>query len=460
MPQTPCTCGSTRSDSRGDRLGATVVTTIPKLREAVRHIDTRRVKGRVTKATGTIVEAVVPDVRIGEVCFLEDPDGTWSAAAEVIGLAGDTALLTPLGHLQGMSARTSVLPTGQMMDAPVGDALLGRIVDGLGRPVDGRGPLLGAATRRPLNRPAPSALARQLIASPLPLGLRAIDALLTCGEGQRIGIYGEPGIGKSSLVAHMVNGADVDVAVVALIGERGREVREFIENKLGEQRMRRSVIVVATSDRSAIERVKAAYVATTLAEAFRDEGRRVLLMMDSITRFARALREIGLAAGEPPTRRGFPPSVFASLPQLIERAGPAERGSITAFYTVLVEGDGVGDPIAEETRAILDGHLILSQQLAAANHYPAIDVLASRSRVMDAIVSPEHNARAGRIRELLGRYAEVEFLIQVGEYKSGSDPVADTAIAKINDIRRFLRQASDEQSSFEETSRWMSQLAA
>jgi type III secretion protein N (ATPase) len=436
-----------------------VVTTIPKLREAVRHIDTRRVKGRVTKAIGTIVEAVVPDVRIGEVCVLEDPDRNWSTTAEVIGLVGDTVLLTPLGHLQGMSSRTSVLPTGLMLDAPVGDALLGRIVDGLGRPVDGHGPLVGSSTRQPLNRPAPPALARQLIARPLPVGLRAIDALLTCGEGQRIGIYGEPGLGKSSLVAHMVNGADVDVAVVAMIGERGREVREFIEDKLGAQGMRRSVIVVATSDQSAIERVKAAYVATTLAEAFREEGRRVLLMMDSITRFARALREIGLAVGEPPTRRGFPPSVFASLPQLIERAGPGERGSITAFYTVLIEGDGVGDPIAEETRAILDGHIILSQQLASANHYPAIDVLASRSRVMDAIVSSEHRAHAGRIRELLAGYAEVEFLIQVGEYKSGSDPIADTAIAKINDIRRFLRQASNEQSSFEEAVQWMSQLA-
>ncbi|MBO0764027.1 MAG: type III secretion system ATPase SctN [Hyphomicrobiaceae bacterium] len=437
-----------------------MVTTITKLREAVRHIDTRRVKGRVTKALGTIVEAVVPDVRIGEVCVLEDPDGNWSTTAEVIGLGEDTVLLTPLGDLQGMSQRTSVLPTGLTLDTPVGDALLGRIVDGLGNPLDGRGPLVGPGTRRPLHRPAPPALARQLIARPLPIGLRVIDALLTCGEGQRIGIYGEPGAGKSSLVAQMVNGAVVDVAVVALIGERGREVREFIENKLGVQGMRRSVIVVATSDRSAIERVKAAYVATTLAEAFRDEGRRVLLMMDSITRFARALREIGLAAGEPPARRGFPPSVFASLPQLIERAGPGEQGSITGFFTVLVEGDGVGDPIAEETRAILDGHIILSQQLASANHYPAIDVLASRSRVMDAIVSSEHKANAGRIRELLARYAEVEFLIQVGEYKSGADAVADTAIAKINDIRSFLRQATDERSSFEETTRCMSLLVA
>jgi type III secretion protein N (ATPase) len=437
----------------------TVPTIVPKLRESVRNIDTRRVKGRVTKAVGTIVEALVANVRIGEVCILEDPDGHWSMPAEVVGLAGETALLTPLGHLYGMSVRASVLPTGQVMEAPVGDALLGRVVDGLGRPVDGRGPLLGSSTR-PLHHSAPSPLARQLIARPLPVGLRAIDALLTCGEGQRIGIYGEPGAGKSSLVAQMVNGAEADVAVVALIGERGREVREFIENRLGAQGMARSVIVVATSDRSAIERVKAAYVATTIAEAFRDEGRRVLLMMDGITRFARALREIGLAAGEPPTRRGFPPSVFASLPQLIERAGPGERGSITAFYTVLVESDGTGDPIAEETRAILDGHLILSPQLASANHYPAIDVVASRSRVMDVVVSSGHSAYAGRVRELLGRYAEVEFLIQVGEYKSGTDPVADNAIAKINDIRRFLRQAANERSSFEESIRWMTQLAA
>jgi ATP synthase in type III secretion protein N len=436
-----------------------VLTTLPKLREAVRNVDTRRIKGRVTRAVGTIVEAVVPDVRIGEVCILEDPEGRWSTPAEVVGFTAETALLTPLGHLHGMSARTSVLPTGLIMETPVGDGLLGRVVDGLGRPLDGRGPLSGLRSR-PLYHPAPHPLARQLIARPLPLGVRAIDALLTCGEGQRIGIYGEPGGGKSSLVAQMVNGAEADAAVVALIGERGREVREFIEKKLGPEGMRRSVVVVATADQSAIERVKAAYVATTIAEAFRDEGRRVLLMMDSITRFARALREIGLAAGEPPTRRGFPPSVFASLPQLFERAGSGERGSITAFYTILVEGDGTGDPVAEETRGVLDGHIILSQQLAGANQFPAIDVLASRSRMMDAFVSSDHWTDAGRIRELLARYAEVEFLIQVGEYKTGTDPVTDQAIAKIGDIRRFLRQAANERSSFEESIRWMKQLAA
>jgi ATP synthase in type III secretion protein N len=248
--------------------------------------------------------------------------------------------------------------------------------------------------------------------------------------------------------------------VVGLIGERGREVREFIEVQLGEAGMRRAVLVVSTSDRSAMERVKAAYVATAIAEQFRDEGKRVLLLMDSITRFARALREIGLAAGEPPTRRGFPPSVFAQLPSLLERAGPGSTGSITAFYTVLVEGDGNGDPIAEETRGILDGHLILSRQLADAGHYPAIDVLASRSRVMNAVTGPAHQRAAARLRELLARYAEVEFLIQVGEYKSGADPVADQAVARINELRSFLRQASTERTGLEETLAWLTRLAA
>jgi len=287
-----------------------------------------------------------------------------------------------------------------------------------------------------------------------------MDGLLTCGEGQRLGIYGEPGGGKSSLLAQIVKGVEADVAVIALIGERGREVREFIERHLGAEGMRRSVLVVATSDRSAMERARAAYVATAIAEFFRDLGRRVVLMMDSVTRFARALREIGLAAGEPPTRRGFPPSVFAALPQLTERAGPGECGSITAFYTVLVEGDGSGDPIAEETRGILDGHVVLSRKLADSGHYPAIDVLASRSRVMDSVTSPEHRRRANRMRELLARYAEAEFLVQVGEYKTGADPTTDEAIAKFEHLRDFLRQPRDEWTSFTETQAWMTQLCA
>lgn len=433
---------------------------LPRLREAAQRIDTRPVRGRITRAVGTIIHAVVPDVRVGELCQLRDPRNGWTLDAEVVGLDGETALLTPIGELQGLSARTEVLSTGRMMEAPVGDGLLGRVVDSRGEPLDGLGPLDASTGSRPLHDVAPNPMTRQMIERPMPLGLRAIDGLLTCGEGQRIGVYGEPGGGKSSLLAQIVKGAEIDVAVIALIGERGREVREFIERQLGPDGMRRSVVVVATSDRSAMERVKAAYVATANAEHFRDGGRRVLLMMDSVTRFARALREIGLAAGEPPTRRGFPPSVFASLPQLMERAGPGERGSITAFYTVLVEGDGSGDPIAEETRSILDGHIVLSRQLASAGHYPAIDVLASRSRVMDAVVSPDHKARATRMRELLARYAEAEFLLQVGEYKSGSDETTDEAIEKIGDLRAFLKQASDEFTGFGETGEWMTRLVS
>jgi ATP synthase in type III secretion protein N len=288
--------------------------------------------------------------------------------------------------------------------------------------------------------------------------VRTIDGLMTCAEGQRLGIYGGPGGGKSTLLASLVRGAQVDVVVVALVGERGREVRDFIERQLDTKARNRTVFVVATSDRPAVERVKASYTATTIAEEFRDRGMRVLLVMDSVTRFARALREIGLAAGEPPTRRGFPPSVMAELPRLLERAGPAASGSITAFYTVLVEGDGAGDPVAEETRSILDGHIVLSPSLASSGHYPAIDVLASRSRVMDAVTDSSHRARAARVRELLHLYSEIEFLVQVGEYKSGADPRTDAALASIEPIRSFLRQASTEVSSLQETQNWLARL--
>ena len=280
--------------------------------------------------------------------------------------------------------------------------------------------------------------------------MRVLDGLLTCGEGQRMGIFAAAGGGKSTLLGMLVKGAAVDVTVIALIGERGREVREFIEHELGEEGRAKSVIVCATSDKSSMERAKAAYVATAIAEYFRDQGKRVLFLMDSVTRFARAQREIGLAAGEPPTRRGYPPSVFATLPKLMERVGMNDKGSITALYTVLVEGDDMTEPIADETRSILDGHIILSRRLAAMNHYPAVDVLASASRVMNAVVSPEHRRAAGRLRELMAKYAEVELLIKIGEYKRGGDAVTDEAIDKIEDIRAFLRQATDERSGFDE----------
>ncbi|MGE7156006.1 type III secretion system ATPase SctN [Methylorubrum rhodesianum] len=444
-----------------DPQGAVTALTeaLPRLREAARSVETRPLRGHVTRAVGTMIHAVVPGVRIGELCRLEDGRGGLSLEAEVVGLSAETALLTPIGGIEGLSGRVEVVPTGRMVEVPVGDGLLGRILDGRGRPLDGGADLSDAPTR-PLRGPAPNPLTRQLVERPMPLGVRVIDGLLTVGEGQRLGIYGEPGGGKSSLLAQIVKGTQADICVIALIGERGREVREFVERHLGAEGMARTVLVVSTSDRSAVERVQAAQAATAIAEHFRDAGRRVVLMMDSVTRFARALREIGLAAGEPPTRRGFPPSVFASLPGLMERAGPGEHGSITAFYTVLVEGDGAGDPIAEETRGILDGHIVLSPALAASGHYPAVDVLTSRSRVMNAVAVPDHVKAAARWRELLARYAEAEFLVQVGEYKAGSDPLTDTAIARIGELRGFLRQAESETTSFEETIAWMQRLAA
>lgn len=432
---------------------------LARLRTTARHVDTRVVRGRITRAIGTLIHAVLPDARIGEVCVLKDPRTGWSLEAEVIGLLQDGVLLTPIGDLQGMSGRAEVVATGRMHEVPVGPNLLGRVIDSFGRPLDGKGAVKAVETR-PLRGKAPNPMTRRIIDRPLPLGVRALDGLLTCGEGQRIGIYGEPGGGKSMLLSQIVKGAVADVTVVALIGERGREVREFIERHLGETALRRTVVVVETSDHSATERAQCAYTATALAEYFREQGLRVVLMMDSLTRFSRAMREIGLAAGEPPTRRGFPPSVFAMLPGLLERAGMSERGSITAFYTVLVEGDGTGDPIAEETRGILDGHIVLSRSLAARAHFPAIDVLSSRSRVMDAVVSAPHRKAASLFRDLISRHADAEFLIKVGEYKQGSDPLTDRAVASIDDLREFLRQGENDESTFEETVTWMCRLTA
>ena len=430
---------------------------MPRLRGLLQEVDTRPVRGRVTNATGTIIRAVMPGVRVGELCVLRDRGTGWTLRAEVVGFADGEVLLTPVGSLRGLSCDAEVVPTGAMLEVPSGQRLLGRVLDALGQPIDGLGPL-GPGPLRPLHAPPPDPLSRQMVDTPMPLGVRAMDGLLTCGRGQRMGIYGEAGGGKSTLVSQIVRGATADVSVIALVGERGREVREFIERSLGEAGLARSVVVAATSDRPAAERLAAAYAATSIAEGFRDEGLDVLLFVDNVTRFARALREIGLAAGEPPARRGFPPSVFSALPQLMERAGPGERGSITAFYAVLVEGDGTGDPIAEETRSILDGHVILSQKLASAGHYPAIECLASRSRVMGAVTSPAHRRSADRMRELLAKHAEVEFLLQVGEYKPGADPLTDEAVSKIGLLRAFLRQSTDERTGYGETQAWMTRL--
>jgi type III secretion protein N (ATPase) len=428
------------------------------LQSALARAKLSQVKGRVVQVTGTIIRAVIPSVKIGEICLLRNPSEELGMKAEVVGFSHGSALLMPMGDMQGISSETEVIPTGQVHLVPVGNSLLGRVVDGMGDPIDTatRGPL--HVTRYyPVLSGAPDPLRRRIIKHPLSLGIRALDGLLTCGEGQRLGVFAAAGGGKSTLMAMLVKGADVDVTVVALIGERGREVREFLEHELGEEGRARSVIVCATSDKSSMERSKAAYVATAIAEYFRDQGKRVLFLMDSVTRFARALREIGLAAGEPPTRRGFPPSVFAALPRLMERVGMGHKGSITALYTVLVEGDDMTEPIADETRSILDGHIILSRKLASANHYPAIDILASVSRVMNMVASDDHKQIAGRFRELMAKYNEIELLVKIGEYKRGADPKADQAIDRIEKLRTFLRQGTDERISFEET---LSQMSA
>ena len=409
-------------------------------------------RGLVQCVAGSLIRATVQGVGIGELCLLQSARPHSRRAdrlAEVIGFDRQQVLLSPLGATQGISNYTQVAATGKIHEVAVGPSLLGRVLDGLGKPLDGGA--VKCAARYPVLAEPPDPMRRRIIDRPLTMGSRVFDGLLTCGEGQRMGIFAAAGGGKSSLLSMLIRNTDADVKVLALIGERGREVREYIEQGIGPEGLQRSVVVVSTSERPAMERIKAAYVATAIAEYFRDQGSKVLLLMDSVTRFARALREIGLSAGEPPTRRGFPPSVFAALPQLMERAGQSDRGSITALYTVLVEGDDMTEPVADETRSILDGHIVLSRELAQANHYPAVDVLASISRVMNRVVGEDHVRLATRIRELLAKYREMELLIKVGEYKQGSDSLADEAIAKVDRINAVLKQDLRESSSLEET---------
>lgn len=406
--------------------------------------------GKVLEAIGTLVKAGGVDVSLGELCELRAPDGTLLQHAEVIGFTRNVALLSPFARMDHVSRTTRVVALGRPLSVPIGRALLGRVVDSLGRPIDGGAPVQAGDLKSVFADP-PAPMQRRMIAAPLATGVRAVDAMMTLAEGQRVGIFAPAGVGKSTLLGMFARGAQCDVNVIALIGERGREVREFVETILGPEGMERSVVVCATSDRSAIERAKAAYVATTIAESFRDEGQRVLLMMDSLTRFARALREVGLAAGESPVRRGFPPSVFAELPRLLERAGMGERGSITALYTVLEEGDAGSDPVSEEVRGVVDGHMVLSRAIAAKNQYPAIDVLGSLSRVMGQVVRPDHVEAAGRVRRLLAQYAEVEALLQIGEYQGGTNAITDEAIAKIDAIRAFLSQKDRAYEGFDET---------
>ena len=426
------------------------------LEEAVQGATSVEIRGRVEQVVGTIIRAVVPGVKVGELCILKNPWEDFTLKAEVVGFVKNVALLSPLGSCQGVSPATEVIPTGEILSVPVGEELLGRVLDGLGQPIDG-GPALKTRHHYPVFAEAPNPMTRKIISRPLSLGLRSLDGMLTCGEGQRMGIFAAAGGGKSTLLSSIIKGCSAEVCVLALIGERGREVREFIEHDLGSEGRKKAVLVVSTSDRSSMERLKAAYTSTAIAEYFRDQGKSVLLMMDSVTRFGRAQREIGLAAGEPPTRRGFPPSVFSELPKLMERAGNNDKGSITALYTVLVEGDDMTEPIADETRSILDGHIVLSRKLAARNHYPAIDVQASVSRVMNAIVSKEHKKDAQRLRQILAKFAEVELLVQIGEYKKGADKDADDALAHIDKVNAFLKQGLDEKSTFEQTLQALSQ---
>ena len=410
------------------------------------------VKGRVVQVVGTIIKASVPGVKVGEICILRDPWENVEMQAEVIGFNKETVLLTALGQMTGLSVQTEVIPSRRVHMVGVGESLLGRVLDGLGRPIDSdeKGPLL-PEKYYPVYADPPNPLERRIISKPISLGVKTLDSMLTCGEGQRMGIFAAAGGGKSTLLAQIVRNTEADVTVLALIGERGREVREFIEKDLGPEGLAKSVVVCSTSDRSAMERLKAAYVATSIAEHFRDKGKKVLLLMDSVTRFARAQREIGLAAGEPPTRRGFPPSVFSELPKLMERAGNSAKGSITALYTVLVEGDDMTEPVADETRSILDGHIILSRKLAQKNHYPAIDVLQSVSRCQNAIIDAEHKKNAAKLRTLLAKYAEVELLLKIGEYRKGADRDTDEAIEKNDAVNSFLKQGLTERPTYGET---------
>ncbi len=404
--------------------------------------------GRVSQAAGPLVHAR-GNYSIGQVCAITRT-GKPDLMAEVVGFKGDEAILTPYGTLDGMSHFSQISPVSLEFEAPVGESLTGRVIDAVGEPIDGKGPL-GSTKFYPAMAKPPEPMSRPVIDKPFPLGVRALDGPLTCGEGQRVGIFAAAGGGKSTLMSMLVKFSQYDRCVIALIGERGREVREFVEHNLGDEGMARATLVIATADRPAIEQVKAAYTATAIAEYHRDQGRKVLLLMDSLTRFARAQRQIGLASGEPPTRRGFPPSVFEKLPTLLERGGLTEVGSITALYTVLVEGDDMSEPVADETRSLLDGHIVLSRKLAASGHYPAIDVGASASRILNAIV-PKKNVEATlKLRSLMSKYNEVELLVNIGEYAAGSDPEADEAIKRRTDIRNFLCQKTDENSSIEET---------
>lgn len=416
----------------------------------IENTMTIRPKGRISKIVGLTIESQGPPVELGEICTIKTEKKDRKILAEVVGFREKNVILMPLGEIDNVGPGCEVEASGKKLTVPVSRDLLGRVLDGLGYPIDGKGPIK-AEDQYPVVNAPPNPLERKPIRTPLPFGIKAIDALLTCGAGQRVGIFAGSGVGKSTLLGMIARNTKADVNVIALVGERGRELNEFIQKDLGEEGLHRSVIVVSTSDRPPLVRTKAAFTATAIAEYFRDQGLNVMLMMDSVTRFAMAQREVGLAAGEPPVTRGYTPSVFAILPKLLERAGTSSRGSITGVYTVLVDGDDFNEPISDAVRGILDGHIVLSRTLANRNHYPAIDVLASISRLMNDIVSEEHKRLSGRVKNILSVYREAEDLINIGAYVRGNNPGIDESIKYIEKIRSFLRQEVGEKVGYEET---------
>jgi flagellum-specific ATP synthase len=423
-----------------------------RYRNIVRQLDPLRCNGVVTQVIGLVVESTGPSAQIGEICEIISGRTRKPAKAEVVGFKSNRVLLMPLGEMEGVRAGAEVIGTDRTFQVAVGDHLLGRVLDGLGEPIDNKGSIRGLESKLySASATPPDALTRKRISEQLSVGVRAIDGLLSIGKGQRVGIFSGSGVGKSTLLGMIARNTNADVNVICLTGERGREVREFIEEDLGEEGLGRSVVIVATSDQPALVRLKAALVATTVAEFFRDEGKDVMLMMDSVTRLALAQREIGLAVGEPPATRGYTPSVFALLPRILERSGTSDKGTITGLYTVLVDGDDMNEPIADTVRGILDGHIVLSRALAGQNHYPAIDIAASVSRVMPQITADGHRALAGRLKSVMSTYREAEDLINIGAYADGSNPLIDEAKRLITPIRGFLRQETHECSDMEGT---------
>ena len=412
--------------------------------------------GKVSKVVGLTIESTGPEAKINDTCEIILKNSDKHVLCEVVGFKDDHLLLMPYEDVGGISIGDCVMASGESFGVPVGPDMLGHVLDGIGRPLDGSE--LKTETYYNSEAMPPNPMERVMIDQVLPLGVKTVDALLTLGKGQRIGIFAGSGVGKSTLMGMFARNTKADINVIALIGERGREVREFIERDLGEEGQKRSVIVCATSDQPALIRKKAAKTATAIAEYFRDSGMDVLLMMDSLTRFSMAQREIGLASGEPPVSRGYPPSVYGEMPKLLERAGRTEKGSITGIYTVLVDGDDMNEPIADTARGILDGHVVLSRKLAHKNHYPAIDVLQSISRVMSSIVTKEHKKAANTLKNVLATYNESEELINIGAYKAGSNPDIDYAIAKIGAVNGFLMQETDEKFTFEESVKLMEDI--